>query len=252
MEWVRNLGLPKDLAEILGSRLCEKVCLAQGQTSRRGIHSLFSQEGLLVCCKNIAKLVHRPGLSEYDLSEWRLFVDACKRSLKGVLHKGNVYGSVSVTHSVLRKQPYENLETLLWIKYQEHNWPICGHFKILYMLLGQQSGYTKHPCFMCEWDSRAQTRHRIQKDWLPGEKLVVGSKIIAHPSLVAPSKVILPPLRIKLGVMKQFVKALNKEGDCFKYICQKFTALTEAKLKDGIFTGPDIRKICLMLYLEVQ
>jgi hypothetical protein len=42
--------------------------------------------------------------------------------------------------------------------------------------------------------------------------------------------------------MKQFVKALNKEGDCFKYICQKCPGLAEAKLKESIFMGPNIRK----------
>ena len=59
---------------------------------------------------------------------------------------------------------------------------------------------------------------------------------------MSPSKVLLPPLHIKLGLMKQFVKALNKEGDCFKYICEKFPIVSEAKLKEGIFNGPDIRK----------
>ena len=29
------------------------------------------------------------------------------------------------------------------------------------------------------------------------------------------------PLHIKLELVKQFVKALNKEGKTFKYICQK-------------------------------
>jgi hypothetical protein len=43
--------------------------------------------------------------------------------------------------------------------------------------------------------------------------------------------------------MKWFVKALNEEGECFKYICQKFTALREPTLKEVIFTGPDIRKL---------
>ena len=43
--------------------------------------------------------------------------------------------------------------------------------------------------------------------------------------------------------MKQFVKALNKEGGCFKYIRKKFPAVTQAKLKEGIFTGPNIREL---------
>ena len=43
--------------------------------------------------------------------------------------------------------------------------------------------------------------------------------------------------------MKQFVKALNKEGACFKYICGKFPGLAIKKLKAGIFNGPQIRKL---------
>ncbi|GBM92998.1 hypothetical protein AVEN_161839-1 [Araneus ventricosus] len=43
--------------------------------------------------------------------------------------------------------------------------------------------------------------------------------------------------------MKQFVKALPKEGECFKYLCDQFPGLSEAKLKEGVFIGPDIRKI---------
>ena len=57
------------------------------------------------------------------------------------------------------------------------------------------------------------------------------------------SKIILPPLHIKLGIMKQFVKALDKDGDCFKYICTKFSGSTTEKLKAGIFDGPRIRTL---------
>ncbi|GBN24438.1 hypothetical protein AVEN_39044-1 [Araneus ventricosus] len=43
--------------------------------------------------------------------------------------------------------------------------------------------------------------------------------------------------------MKQFMKALPKEGECFKYLCDQFPGLSEAKLKEGVFIGQDIRKI---------
>ena len=43
--------------------------------------------------------------------------------------------------------------------------------------------------------------------------------------------------------MKQFVKALNKDGDCFKYICTKFPGSTIEKLITGIFDGPQIRTL---------
>ena len=54
---------------------------------------------------------------------------------------------------------------------------------------------------------------------------------------------LLPPLHIKLGIIKQFVKALEKDGDYFKYICTKFSGLTIEKLKAGIFDGPLIQKL---------
>ena len=43
--------------------------------------------------------------------------------------------------------------------------------------------------------------------------------------------------------MKQFVKALEKDGDCFKYICMKFPGLTTEKLKAGIFDEPQIQRL---------
>ncbi|GBN41603.1 hypothetical protein AVEN_186598-1 [Araneus ventricosus] len=43
--------------------------------------------------------------------------------------------------------------------------------------------------------------------------------------------------------MKQFVKALPKEGACFKYLCDQFPGLFEAKLKEDVFIGANKRKI---------
>ncbi|CAH1111013.1 unnamed protein product [Psylliodes chrysocephalus] len=54
---------------------------------------------------------------------------------------------------------------------------------------------------------------------------------------------LLPPLHIKLGMMKQFVKALDKENSSFQYLCQKFPRLSDAKIKEGVFDGPQIRSL---------
>ena len=48
---------------------------------------------------------------------------------------------------------------------------------------------------------------------------------------------------IKLGLMKQFVKALNKDSTCFSYLCSVYPVLSSEKLKAGIFDGPQIRKL---------
>ena len=54
------------------------------------------------------------------------------------------------------------------------------------------------------------------------EQMVPGEKNIQAQPLVERSKIVFPPLHIKLGVMKQFVKALNKEGACFKLSAANF------------------------------
>lgn len=43
--------------------------------------------------------------------------------------------------------------------------------------------------------------------------------------------------------MKQFVQALDKNGQCFQYICQKFTAMSIEKTKGGIFDCPQIKRL---------
>ena len=43
--------------------------------------------------------------------------------------------------------------------------------------------------------------------------------------------------------MKQFVKVLNKEEQCSQYIMCQFPQLSDAKLKEGIFNGLQIRKL---------
>jgi hypothetical protein len=43
--------------------------------------------------------------------------------------------------------------------------------------------------------------------------------------------------------MKQFVKALSKTVNYFKYLCKTFPHLSEAKLKEGVFVGPDTREL---------
>ena len=99
------------------------------------------------------------------------------------------------------------------------------------MLLGQQAAYTKYPYFLCEWDSWDKKNHWIKKEWSQRKALTPGNKNVLKESLVDPRKVLLPPLHIKLGLMKQFVKALSKEGECFKYLGNKFPGLSEKKRK---------------------
>jgi hypothetical protein len=67
---------------------------------------------------------------------------------------------------------------------------------------------------------------------------------------VDPEKMILPPLHIKLGLMKQFLKALAGNGNCFLYLSNKFPAFSQAKVKEGIFVGPQSRAVPKTKYLK--
>jgi hypothetical protein len=40
--------------------------------------------------------------------------------------------------------------------------------------------------------------------------------------------------------MKQFVKVLEKDKNCFKYLCSKSPGPLEEELNEGIFVGTDI------------
>jgi hypothetical protein len=73
--------------------------------------------------------------------------------------------------------------------------------------------------------------------------MAVGGQNVINEPWVARNKIILPPLHIKLGLMKQFVKALNKDGLCIECIAHKLPGLTMEKLKAGIFGGPQIRQL---------
>lgn len=205
----------------------------------------FSSENDIVFCNDIGGLLTKMGLPRYQADEWRLFIDSSKRSLKCVLlHIGNKYAAVPIGHSTKLKEEYETIRLVLEkLKYRDHEWVICVDLKMVNFLLGQQSGYTKFPCFLCLWDSRAKHDHWIKKNWPIRENMVVGKQNVIKPPLVSRDNIILPPLHIKLGLMKQYVKALDKTGSCFAFISQKFPGLSMEKLKAGIFDGPQIRQL---------
>ena len=55
--------------------------------------------------------------------------------------------------------------------------------------------------------------------------------------------IILPSLHIKLGLFKNFVKALDKNGAGFYYLKETFPRVSDSKIKEGIFVGPQIRAL---------
>lgn len=133
---VRDLGLSKSQAELLGSRLQGWNLLSSGtkisvfRSRHEDLTKYFSQVGSLTFCSNINGLFCALGCN-HDPKEWRLFIDSSILSFKAVLlHNGNIYPSIPVGHAIHMKETYENMQLLLnHIQYSMYNWNICGDLK---------------------------------------------------------------------------------------------------------------------------
>ena len=110
--------------------------------------------------------------------------------------------------------------------------------------MGMQAGFTKYCCFLCLWDSKAVSQHYKQKDWGGSRNTFVpGEHSLKENPLVGMNKLLFPPLHIKLGLMKNFVKALHKNGAAFQHLSTVLLGLSAAKLKEGIFVEPRVREV---------
>jgi hypothetical protein len=98
---------------------------------------------------------------------------------------------------------------------------------LLHMYLELKSLHFSLDCSSCTLNFlvscvsvRAETRH-ITRIWSARKILEPGYKNVKHHSLVESSRILLPPLHIKLGLMNNFVKAMDRNGTAFLYLRQK-------------------------------
>ena len=213
---VRDLYLSEEKAEILGSR-CQPWNLLEPGTTISSFHSCnqnlagyYASAENICYCKDIGGLMFELGC-EHNSADWRLFIDSSKTSLKAVLlHNGNIKPSIPVGYSILRKETYNTMKILLdLLEYPKYTWKICSDLKFVSLLLELQLGYTKHMCFLCLWDSRQDNSHYAVKVWPPRQSSQIEKHNVQHQPLVSSTRVLLPPLHIKLGLMKNFVKAID-------------------------------------------
>lgn len=178
------------------------------------------------------KQVHNPG-------EWRLFIDGGKKSLKAVLlHITNKYPSIPIAHGSNVSETYENIGAILkLIQYEEYNWFICADLKIVAILMGLTQGYAKHQCFLCLWEGRKSELHYdYNHKWPPRNTIRIGQANQEKEPLVKDrTKILLPPLHIKLGLVRNFTMKLDRDGDAYECLVQimKKLGVSEAKVANG-------------------
>lgn len=121
------------------------------------------------------------------------------------------------------------------INYSGHLWKICADLKVISLLRGLQTGYTKNMCYLCIWDTRYNGNQYQKSDWPARGASVLHQANVMYQPLVPVDKVLLPPLHIKLGIVKNFIKALRKKGNerAMQRLTQIFPRLSQGKIKEG-------------------
>ena len=77
-------------------------------------------------------------------------------------------------------------------------------------------------CFLCLWTSRDDSNHFSKVQWEPRKALTAGRfNVMWHVPLADPKNFLLPPLHIKLGLLKCFVRAMDHQGSGFKYLKER-------------------------------
>ena len=139
---------------------------------------LFSQEEGVVFCNDVCSVMEILG-HEYNLDQWRLFIDSSKVSSNVVLlHNGKTVPFFPLAHAANMKESYEGMKLLLGkFKCDEFKRKLCGDFKVVALLFGMPLGYKKYCCFLCEWDSRDKKDHYVNKLWPKRTSLTPGRKM---------------------------------------------------------------------------
>lgn len=243
---VRDSFMSKTSAEIVASRLKQwnlvapdfKITANRKRANAEEFDNCFSvhEETKIVYCNNIDSLfdcLNHP----HNPREWRLFIDSSTESLKGALvHIGNQHPTVPIIYGRYNKEDYDTMKLALQlINYNLYNWKICVDLKMVAILMGVKKCYSKHQCFLCIWEGRKTEHHYTDFQWAQREGYTVGEYSIDFPPLVDPENVILPPLHIKLGVIRNFIIALLKDHpDALEWLKDFFQHdLTDGKIIKG-------------------
>lgn len=241
---VASLNLTQRKSEELASFLNARNLLAPGtrvsvyRKRQSDFQNFFmvNEDKTYAYCNDVDTLMVAMDI-EYKPEEWRLFIDSSSTSLKAVLlHVTNSKPSIPVAYSTETKETYDVLKTVLnSIDYEKHQWKICCDLKVVAMLCGLQSGYTKYMCFMCDWDSRYKGNQYTMNKWNMRTEHTVGFQNVIGGALVPTEKILLPPLHVKLGIVKNFISQIAKQETVYACLRQIFPRLSEAKLKKGMY-----------------
>ena len=77
--------------------------------------------------------------------------------------------------------------------------------------------------FRCCWDSRATDESYTAKNWSARKDVVPVKFNVKNSPLLDSEKALLPPLHVKLGIMKKYLKVLDRGDEDFIYLRTEFS-----------------------------
>lgn len=235
----RDLNLSHRNSELLISRLkwqgvtAPDVKITEVRGRQSHFKHFFITEGQLTYCSKVVELLKEFD-TNYEPRNWRLFIDGSVNSLKVVmLHNGNQLPPIPVAYSNSLKEEYNTLKMVLKsINYDEHKWMIIADFKVIAILCGLQGGNVKYPCIHCLWDSRDRKNHYNSTEHQKRTEFRNGEFNVKNKTLVDIKHILFPPLHLKLGLVKNFLKSIRND-EIISYLKQVFPKISVAKLEEG-------------------
>ena len=97
--------------------------------------------------------------------------------------------------------------------------------------------------FLVRIGQQGRENHYTKKEWSKRESVTPGQKNVVHPSLVNSDMIILTSLHTKLELFTIRVKALFKNSAGIYYLKEKIPRVSDSKIKEGIFVGPQTRTL---------
>lgn len=246
---VRKLKLSKSDSQKLGKMLRSfdvlqpKTTYSHYRLRHLQFSVFFAKQQSVVFCKDILGLLNELHF-DGDIKNWWIFMDSSSSSLKVVLlHRTSQHPAIPIVYARNIGESYESVKNVCaLISYDNLQLQVCGDLKMVGILMGLQPGYIKNMCFLCLWDSRCKSNQYKHERWPLRENMISGINNVKYEPLIPSGNVLLPPLHIKLGIFKQFIKSLSSVT-AKNYLSKIFPKISEAKLKEGIFVGPQLRKL---------
>ena len=111
---------------------------------------------------------------------------------------------------------------------------ICAYLKLLLNSLSYKKASQNTAASCANGTTKPETKVTSYGTGLSKKLIIPGHKNVSHNSLVPIENSYSSSLHVKLGLMKQFVKTMNKTGDLFYFLKIKYSHPIYANIKERI------------------